>query len=137
MYHKKSLKKLFCNNKMPTCAELMKILKYDQIRGYSHYTKSKLIDLIKRGLIPEQYGTNKQEKAKKDIDPKYIFLREIRKNPKKVEIHDLKTDKVVLYPSIYKASLAMDQNTGVISMYDGIVWRSRYAIKVLTESECF
>ena len=101
---------------MPTCAELMEILKDNQIRGYSHYTKSKLIDLlIKRGLIPEQY-TNKQEKAKKDIDPKYIFLREICKNPKKVEIHDLETDKVVLYPSIYKAALAMDQNTGVISM---------------------
>ena len=77
MYHKKGLKKLFCNNKMPTCAELMEILKDNQIRGYSHYTKSKLIDLlIKRGLISEQYGTNKQEKAKKDIDPKYIFLRE-------------------------------------------------------------
>ena len=137
MYQKKFLKKLFCNNKMPTCARLLAILQDIQIRGYSHYTKSKLIDLlIKRGLIPEQYGTNKQEKAKKDIDPKYIFLREIRKNQTKVEIHDLETDKVVLYPSIYKAALAMNQNTGVISMYDRKVWRSRYAIKVLTESEC-
>ena len=86
-------------------------------------------------MILEQYGTNKQEKSKKDIDPTYIFLREIRKNPKKVDIHDLKTDKVVLYPSIYKAALAMDQNTGVISMYDRKVWRSIY-VKVLTESEC-
>ena len=73
----------------------------------------------------------------KDIDPKSYFLKQIRNNPKKVEIHDLKTDKVVLYPSIYKAALALDQNPGVISMYDGKVWRSRYAIKVLTESECF
>ena len=88
-------------------------------------------------MIPEQYGTNKQENAKKDIDPKYIFLRQIGKKSKKVEIQDLETDKVVLYPSIYKAALAMDKNTGVISMYDGKVWRSRYAIKVLTESECF
>ena len=46
----------------------------------------------------------------------------------------METDKVVLYPSIYKAALAMDQNNGVISMYDGKVG-SRYAIKVLTESE--
>ena len=136
MYHKKCLKKLFCNNKMPNFADLMEILKENQIRGYSLYTKSKLIDLlIKRGLIPEQYSTNKHEKAKKDIDPKYIFLREIRKNSKTVEIHDLKTDKVVLYPPIYKAALAMDQNTGVISMYDGKVWRNRYAIKVFTESD--
>ena len=39
---------------MPTYAELMKILKANEIRGYSHYTKSKLIDLlVKRGVIPE------------------------------------------------------------------------------------
>ena len=62
---------------MSTFAELMKILKWNEIREYSHYTKSKLIDLlIEKGLIPEKYGTNKQEKAKKDIDPKYNFLRQ-------------------------------------------------------------
>ena len=49
------LKKLFYNNKIPTNAELMEILKAKDIRGYSHYTKSKLIDLlVKRGLIPEK-----------------------------------------------------------------------------------
>ena len=65
---------------MPTCAELMEILKDNQTGGYSHYNKSKLIDLlIKRWLIPEQFGTNKQEKAKKDIDPKYIFLNRYAK----------------------------------------------------------
>ena len=85
---------------MPTYAELMEILTANEIRGYSHYTKSKLIDLlIKRGLIPEKYANNKQVKAKKDINPKYNFLRQIRSNPKKVEIHDLETDKVVFYPS--------------------------------------
>ena len=120
MYYKNGLKKLFYNNKMPTSAELMKILKENEIRGYSHHTKSKLIELLfKRGLIPEIYGINKQEKAKKDIDPKYNLLRHLRSNPKKVEIHDLEADKVVLYPSIYKAALALDQNTGVISLYDG------------------
>ena len=30
----------------------------------------------------------------KDIDSKYNFLMQIRKNPKQVEIHDLETDKV-------------------------------------------
>ena len=85
-------------------------------------------------MISEEYDTNKQVKAKKDIDPKYIFLRQIHSNPKKVELHDLETDKVVLYPSIYKAALALDQNTGVIFMYNGRVWRKRYVIKVLTES---
>ena len=88
-------------------------------------------------MIPEKYGTNKQQRAKKAIAPKYNFLSQIRRNPKKVEIHDLETDKVVLYPSIYKAALALDQNTGVISIYDGKIWRNRYAIIVITESESF
>ena len=63
--------KKFYNDKMPTYAELMEILKVNDIGGYSNYTKWKLIELlIKRGLIPVKYGTNKQERAKKDIDPK-------------------------------------------------------------------
>ena len=54
---------------MRTYAELIEIIKANEIRGYSHYTKSKLIDLLfERGLIPEKYGTNKQEKAKKNIN---------------------------------------------------------------------
>ena len=86
---------------MPTYAELIEILKANKIRGYSHYTKSTLIDLlIKRGLILEKYDANKQVKARYDIYPKYYFLKQIRSNPKKGEIHDLETDKVVLYPSI-------------------------------------
>ena len=67
-----------------------------------------------------------------DIDPKHNFLRRIHKNPKKVDIYDLKTDKAVLYPFIYKAALALDQIPGVIGMYNEIVCRNRYAIKVLT-----
>ena len=55
---------------MQTYTDRMEIRKANEIRGYSHYTKSKLIDLlIKRGLIPETYDTNKQVKARKDIDP--------------------------------------------------------------------
>ena len=63
--------------------------------------------LDKRGLTPEKYETNKQVKAEKDIDPKYNFLREGHSHPKKAEIHDLETDKVGLYPSIYKPALAL------------------------------
>ena len=103
---------------MLTSAKLLEILKDNEIRRYSHYTKSKVIDLlIKRGLIPIKYGTNKHVKLKKDINPKYYFIRQIRSNLRKIEIRDLETDKVVLYPSIYKAALALDQNPGVIGMY--------------------
>ena len=72
-------------------------------------------------MISEKYGTNKQEKENMDIDPTYNFLRQICSNPKTVEIHDLETDKVVLYPSIQKAALALDQLTGIIAMSDGKV----------------
>ena len=80
---------------MQTYAELIEILKANDLREYFDYTKSKLIDVLsKRGLIPEKYANNKQEKAKKDIDAKYSFLRQIRRNQKKVAIHDLEADKV-------------------------------------------
>ena len=69
--------KLSYINKMLTFAQLKEILKKNQIKGYCHYTKSKLIYLLdKRGLMPKKYETNKQVKAKKDIDPTYNFLRE-------------------------------------------------------------
>ena len=87
---------------------------------------------VKRGLIPEQYVTNKKEKAMKDIDPKYNFLKQIRSNPKRAEIHDFETDKVFHYPSIYMAALAVDKNTGVISMYDGKVWRNLSIQELIT-----
>ena len=52
----------------------MEILKANEIRGYTHYTKSKLIDfLIKRGLIPEKYDTNK------DVKPKPIIYKQIQR----------------------------------------------------------
>ena len=121
---------------MPTYAELMEILKANEIIGYFYYTKSKLTDLlVKRRLIPYKHGNNKQEKLIKDIDPKYNFLRQILSNPMKVQIHDLETDKVVFYSSIYKDALALDQNSGVSGMYNGKVWGNSYAIKVLTESD--
>ena len=90
---------------MPTYAQLMEILKANEIRGYSHYAKSKLVDLLgERGLMPEKWDTSIEEKSKKDIDPKYIFLRQIHKNPKKVDINELETDEVAIYPSIYKSA---------------------------------
>ena len=72
---------------MPNYTELMmEILKANEMRGYSHYIKSKLIDLlIKRGLIPEKHDTNKQVQAKKGIDPKYYFLKQIRSNPRRLK----------------------------------------------------
>ena len=105
---------------MPTYAQLVANLKANEIRGYSHYSKSKLVNLLgERELMPEKYDIIIQDKSKKDIEPKYIFLRQIRSNPKKFESLDLETDKVVFYPSIYMVVLTLDQNPGVIGIYKG------------------
>ena len=59
---------------MPISAEVMEILKENETRGYSHYTNSKLINLLfKGGLIPEKYGTNRQEKAERILILNIIF----------------------------------------------------------------
>ena len=59
---------------MPTYAELMEILKENEIRGYSHYTKSKLIDLLfKRGLIPENMVLINKKKQRKILILNIIF----------------------------------------------------------------
>ena len=75
-----------------------------------------------------------RENIKKEINPKYNFLKHIRNNPKKVEIQDTETGEIIIYSSIYKAATTFIQQSRLISAYVGKVWRNRYAIKVLTES---
>ena len=59
---------------MPTYAQLVAILQANEIRGYSHCTKSKLVDMLgERGLMPEKYDIIIQDKSKKDIDPNTFF----------------------------------------------------------------
>ena len=91
--------------------ELTAMLKKNQIRRYLHYNKSKLIDvLIKRGLLPETINVttitslHERENTKKEINPKYNFLKHIRNSPKKVEIRDLETDEIIVYSSKYIAA---------------------------------
>ena len=64
-------------------AELRAMLKKNKIRGYLHYNKSELIDvLIKRGFPPETVNITtitERENTKKEITPKYNFLKNIRK----------------------------------------------------------
>ena len=124
--------------------ELKAMLKESKIRGYLHYNKSELIDvLVKRGLLPETIkitiitSLSERENNKKKINPKYKFLKHIRNSPKKVEIQDMETGEIIIYSSMYKAAKIFNQQSRLISIYDGKVWSNRYTIKVLTESECF
>ena len=123
--------------------ELRAMLKENKIRGYLHYNKSELFDvLVKRGLLPETMKIttitllSERENTKKEINPKSKFLKHIRNSPK-VEIQDMEKGEIIIHSSIYKAAKRFNQQSRLISTYDGQVWRNRYAIKVLTESECF
>ena len=127
---------------MISLTELKAMLKENKIRGFLHYNKSELVDvLVKRGLLPETMKITimtslpEREDTKKEINPKYNFLKYIRNSPKKVEIRDIKTGEIIVYSSMYKAAKRFNQQSRLISTYDGKVWRNRYAIKVLTESD--
>ena len=129
---------------MISLTELKAMLKENKIRGYLHYNKSELVDvLVKRGLLPDTTNITtmtslpQRENTKKEINPKYNFLKHIRNCPKKVEIQDIETGEIIIYSSMYKAAKRFNQQSRLISTYDGKVWRNRYVIKELTESECF
>ena len=121
--------------------ELKAMLKDNKIRGYLHHNKSELVVvLVKRGLLPDTMNIStitslsERENTKKKINPKYNFLKHIRNSPKKVEIRDIKTGEIIVYTSMYKAAKRFNQQSRLISAYDGKVWRNGYAIEVLTES---
>ena len=118
------------------------MLKNNKIRRYLHYNKSVLIDvLIKRGLLPDTMNITTitslpdRENAKKEINPKYNFLKQLRNCPKKVEIRDMETSEIIVYSCMYKAAKRFNHQSRLISAYDVKVWKNRYAIKVLTESD--
>ena len=122
--------------------ELRAMIKENKIKGYLHYNKSELIDvLVERGLLPETIKIKtiaslpERGNTKKEINPKYNFLKHIRNSPMKVEIRDMETCEIIVYSSMYKAAKRFYQQSRLRSAYDGKVWRNRYAIKVLTESD--
>ena len=108
--------------------ELRAMLNENKIRGYLHYNKSELVDvLVKRGLLP--YTMNfttitslpERENTKKEINPKYNFLKHIRNSPKNVEIQDMETGEIIIYSFMYKAAKRFNQQSRLISTYDGKV----------------
>ena len=124
---------------MISLTELKTMLKENKIRGYLHYNKSELVDvLVERVLLPATMNIttitslSERENTKKEINPKYNFLKHIRNSPKKFEIQDMETGEIIIFSSMYKA--AKSQQSRLISTYDGKVWRNRHAIKVLNES---
>ena len=60
--------------------------------------------IVKRGLLPETITSlHEREHTKKEINPKYNFLKH-RTSSKKVEIRDMETGEIIVYSSIDKAA---------------------------------
>ena len=82
--------------------------KENKIRGYLHYNKSELVDvLVKRGLLPETIKITtttslpEREITKKEINTQFNFQKHIHNSPKKVEIRDMETGEIIVYSSMY------------------------------------
>ena len=103
---------------MISLRELRAMLKENNIRGCLHYSKPELVDvLVKRGLIPEiikittSTSLPERKDTKKEINPKYNFLKHIRNSPKKVEIQDMETGEIIVYSSMYVAAKRFNQQS--------------------------
>ena len=113
---------------MISLTELRAMLKANKIRGYLQYSKSELVDvLVKRGLLPETIkittitSLSERENTKKEINPNYKFLKHIRNSTKKVEVQDMETGEIIIYYSMYKVAKRFNQQSRIISTYDGKV----------------
>ena len=113
---------------MISLTELRAMLKENKIREYLHYNKSELVDvLVKREVLPETMKITtitslpEREDTKKERNPKYNFLNYIRNSPKKVEIRDMEMGEIIVYYSMYKAAKRFNQQSRLISTYDGKV----------------
>ena len=127
---------------MISLTELRAVIKENKIKEYLHYNKSELIDvLVERGLLPETIKIKTitslpdRENTKREINPKYNFLKNSRNNPKKVEIRDMETGEIIVFYSMYKAAKRFYKQSRLISAYDGKARRNRYSINLLTESD--
>ena len=87
---------------MISLTELRAMLKENKIRGYLHYNKSELVDvLVERGLLPDTINITTiislrgRENTKKEVNTKYNFLKHISNSPMKVEIQDMKRVKLL------------------------------------------
>src|SRR5271165_2747847 len=100
--------------------ELKSLMKEHAIKGSSHMNKPEIIAvLLDRGIICEDSVKKPVAPVKRNIDPKYEFIRSIRNNPKSVEIQDLDTGDTTTYSSIYKASRAIGRATKLITGNNG------------------
>ena len=117
--------------------ELKELMKQHNIRGHSYLNKPQMISrLVEKGVLTLEVVENwKQPPKITSKDEKYDRLKRIRTHPRRVEILDRETGLIDSYSSMYKAAKALNQNAGVITMFNGKVYKKRYEIKVLESEE--
>ena len=109
--------------------ELREILRQNKIKGYSHYNKKELVELLReKGLLPAEQP--KPEKPKKEIDPRFKRLKTIRTNPKRVVLKSVETGDKITFPSIYKAAKSINQSPRIVKFWNGTVWNKKYEIRI-------
>ena len=80
-------------------------------------------------LLETKFVEKKQKREKnQDMDSKYAYLKDIRTNPKTVEVRDLKTNIVTVYPSTYRVRRELCISPSCLK--DGKTWIKRYEIKI-------
>ena len=112
--------------KLPELKELMKLHK---IRGSSVLNKPQLLELlVEKGVL----GPDVLEKKEPPPPGNPVMLDGvcIRNQPRRVEMLDIDSGEVVVFPSMYKACRAHGTSPRVIEAYNGKVWRKKYEIKV-------
>jgi len=112
--------------------ELKALMKEHKIKGLSTMNKPEMIAcLIEHGILSQEHLKKKVEK--REVDPKFAYLKSIRNNPQRVLIRNVETGETIEYPSIYKATRSIKSCPKVITANDGKVWKNKYEIKIIRE----
>ena len=111
--------------------ELKELMKQHKIRGSSVLNKPEILELlVEKGVLGPDALPKKEPPPPPRGDPVMIDGVCIRNQPRRVEMLDIDSGEVVVYPSMYKACSAHGTCQGVIAKYNGKIWRKKYEIKV-------
>ena len=111
-------------------SQLKSLMKEHGIKSSYMNKPGMLRILVEKGILPES-ELPEPVKEKRQVLPKYEYLKTIRNNPISVKILDKDTNEADIYPSLYKASMTLKTSMNTLKAYNGKVWRKRYEIRVL------
>lgn len=112
-------------------SELKKLIHDNNIRGISHLNKPELMAfLIEKGILSYD-NCDKPQKIEKDVDEKYLRLKDIRNNPRQVEVTDTVTEDKAMFKSIYGCAKYFKISPSLLQHYDNKLFKDRYKIVII------